>query len=142
MKLSLQKQPILTILFFYSYNKNYLLSHPETNQTTPYLVLHRIIIVVIIFVLSTEQLKQICKQYHDRICNLENVKYDLEYVVKRKDVEVHTNTTTTTTTIHTNTTCQFTNKPRMKIVLKSQSIFFSSTAICQTQNKTKLLKKN
>lgn len=40
--------------------------------------------------LSTEQLKSLCKQYHDRICKLEDQKYDLEYVVKRKDVEVYT----------------------------------------------------
>uniref|UniRef100_A0A1B0G344 Uncharacterized protein n=1 Tax=Glossina morsitans morsitans TaxID=37546 RepID=A0A1B0G344_GLOMM len=36
---------------------------------------------------SEEQLKSLCKQYHDRICKLEDQKYDLEYVVKRKDVE-------------------------------------------------------
>lgn len=39
---------------------------------------------------STEELKSICKTYHDRIVSLENLKYDFEYVVKRKDVEVHT----------------------------------------------------
>lgn len=41
---------------------------------------------------STEELKSICKTYQDRIVSLENLKYDFEYVVKRKDIEVHTTT--------------------------------------------------
>lgn len=35
-----------------------------------------------------EQLKAILKAYHDRIRSLEDKKYDVEYIVKRKDVEV------------------------------------------------------
>lgn len=35
-----------------------------------------------------EQLKAILKAYHERIRNLEDKKYDIEYIVKRKDVEV------------------------------------------------------
>lgn len=40
-------------------------------------VLHRI-----------EQLKTILRGYYDRIKGLEDKKYDIEYIVKRKDVEV------------------------------------------------------
>ena len=40
--------------------------------------------------ISTEQLKSMIKQHYDRINKLEDQKYDLEYVVKRKDIEVHT----------------------------------------------------
>lgn len=36
----------------------------------------------------TEQLKSILKAYHERINSLEDKKYDVEYIVKRKDVEV------------------------------------------------------
>lgn len=35
-----------------------------------------------------EQLKSILRAYHDRIKGLEDKKYDIEYIVKRKDVEV------------------------------------------------------
>lgn len=42
------------------------------------------------FHLSAETLKTLIKQHYDRINKLEDQKYDLEYVVKRKDVEVHT----------------------------------------------------
>lgn len=35
-----------------------------------------------------EQLKATLKAYHERIRNLEDKKYDIEYIVKRKDVEV------------------------------------------------------
>lgn len=35
-----------------------------------------------------EQLKNILRAYHDRIKGLEDKKYDVEYIVKRKDVEV------------------------------------------------------
>lgn len=38
----------------------------------------------------TDTLKTLIKQHYDRINKLEDQKYDLEYVVKRKDVEVHT----------------------------------------------------
>lgn len=38
--------------------------------------------------MHTEQLKSILRAYHDRIKNLEDKKYDIEYIVKRKDVEV------------------------------------------------------
>ena len=36
----------------------------------------------------TDTLKGVLKAYHERIGKLEDIKYDLEYVVKRKDVEV------------------------------------------------------
>lgn len=38
--------------------------------------------------MHTEQLKSILKAYYERILNLEDKKYDVEYIVKRKDVEV------------------------------------------------------
>jgi hypothetical protein len=37
---------------------------------------------------STEELKAICMQYHERIHDLEDKKFDIEYIVKRKDYEV------------------------------------------------------
>lgn len=36
----------------------------------------------------TESLKSIVKSYHERIVKLEDSKFDLEYLVKRKDMEV------------------------------------------------------
>lgn len=36
----------------------------------------------------TEQIKGVLKAYHERIRDLEDKKYDIEYIVKRKDVEV------------------------------------------------------
>lgn len=38
--------------------------------------------------LSDDQLVQLAHQYHDRIGQLENEKYDLEYAVSRKDYEI------------------------------------------------------
>jgi troponin I len=37
---------------------------------------------------SEGQLKSICETYHDRICNLENDKYDMELLVRAKDVQI------------------------------------------------------
>ncbi|XP_049888234.1 troponin I isoform X5 [Pectinophora gossypiella] len=37
---------------------------------------------------NEDTVKTVCKDYHNRICQLENEKYDLEYVVKRKDMEI------------------------------------------------------
>lgn len=34
-------------------------------------------------------LQQICKEYHDRISKLEDIKYDLEYAVRQKDFVVN-----------------------------------------------------
>lgn len=38
--------------------------------------------------LRTDSLQRTVKDYHSRIANLEDLKYDLEYCVKRKDFEV------------------------------------------------------
>ena len=38
--------------------------------------------------LSDDQLYQLARQYHERIAELENEKYDLEYLVCRKDYEI------------------------------------------------------
>lgn len=35
-----------------------------------------------------DEVKRIIKEQHERIARLEDQKYDLEYVVKRKDIEV------------------------------------------------------
>lgn len=35
-----------------------------------------------------EQLKSILRTYYERIKSLEDKKYDVEYIVKRKDIEV------------------------------------------------------
>lgn len=35
-----------------------------------------------------DAIKDVCKQYHARIGQLEDEKFDLEYIVKRKDMEV------------------------------------------------------
>ncbi|XP_017779949.1 PREDICTED: troponin I isoform X6 [Nicrophorus vespilloides] len=37
---------------------------------------------------NEESLKSTCKAYYERICKLESVKYDVEYIVKRKDAEI------------------------------------------------------
>ncbi|KAK3924971.1 Troponin I [Frankliniella fusca] len=36
---------------------------------------------------NEEQLKRVLQEYHARICNLEDLKWDLEYAVKKKDFE-------------------------------------------------------
>lgn len=38
--------------------------------------------------MSESELASICKQFHDRIKSLENEKWDLEYAVGRKEIEV------------------------------------------------------
>merc|ERR1711915_840244 len=38
---------------------------------------------------SEEQLRQICKEYHDRAAKIENLKYDLEHEVVIKDYEIN-----------------------------------------------------
>lgn len=39
-----------------------------------------------------EALRGALRQYYNRINDLEDSKYDFEYIVKRKDIEVHTYT--------------------------------------------------
>ena len=39
--------------------------------------------------MSESELGQACKQLHDRIKSLESEKWDLEYAVGRKDIEIH-----------------------------------------------------
>lgn len=39
--------------------------------------------------LDEEQLVELCKKYHERITDLEGVKYDLEYHVSRIDFDIH-----------------------------------------------------
>lgn len=36
---------------------------------------------------------RVCKEHHNRIAKLEDEKFDLEYIVKRKDMEVAIRTT-------------------------------------------------
>lgn len=36
----------------------------------------------------TETIKRVLRDYHERISSLEDVKFDLEYAVKKKDFEV------------------------------------------------------
>lgn len=40
---------------------------------------------------STDNLRQMMNAHHERICKLEDQKYDLELFVKRKDFEVQNN---------------------------------------------------
>lgn len=35
-----------------------------------------------------DSIARVCKEYHERIGRLEDEKFDLEYIVKRKDMEV------------------------------------------------------
>ncbi|XP_008545258.1 troponin I isoform X1 [Microplitis demolitor] len=37
---------------------------------------------------SEEALKRVLRDYHNRICTLEDQKFDIEYIVKRKDYEI------------------------------------------------------
>lgn len=36
-----------------------------------------------------ETLKRVLREYHTRICELEDKKFDIEYIVKKKDFEVY-----------------------------------------------------
>lgn len=40
------------------------------------------------WIMFIDDVKTVLKQYHDRIGALEDEKYDMEYIVKRKDAEV------------------------------------------------------
>lgn len=60
-------------------------SDTHTHTHTP----HTSVCIYILYI-RTDTLKTLIKQHYDRINKLEDQKYDLEYVVKRKDVEVHT----------------------------------------------------
>ncbi|XP_058790453.1 troponin I isoform X14 [Phymastichus coffea] len=37
---------------------------------------------------NEEQIKRVLRDYHERICKLEDKKFDIEYVVKKKDYEI------------------------------------------------------
>ncbi|XP_066992017.1 troponin I isoform X2 [Anabrus simplex] len=37
---------------------------------------------------NEDTIKRVLRDYHDKICNLEDEKYDLEYAVKKKDFEI------------------------------------------------------
>lgn len=43
----------------------------------------------LIYEWTTDEARKICLDYHSRIENLENEKYDFEYLVKGKDYQVH-----------------------------------------------------
>lgn len=44
---------------------------------------------IILFLMNhTETLKRVLREYHNRISALEDKKFDIEYVVKKKDFEV------------------------------------------------------
>lgn len=45
-------------------------------------------LVSIVLCRIIDEVRRICKTYHERIASLEDQKFDLEYVVKRKDMEV------------------------------------------------------
>lgn len=40
--------------------------------------------------ISIDSIKDIARAYHSRIEKLEDMKYDLEYIVRSKDHQVHT----------------------------------------------------
>lgn len=43
---------------------------------------------ILIAYLTSDQLVDLAKKYHQRIAQLEDEKYDLEYAVNRKDYEI------------------------------------------------------
>jgi len=48
-----------------------------------------ILFYIILFLINyTETLKRVLREYHNRISALEDKKFDIEYVVKKKDFEV------------------------------------------------------
>ena len=38
---------------------------------------------------TTDKIASICREYHDRISKLEDLKYDLEYEVRQKDFVIN-----------------------------------------------------
>lgn len=68
-------------------NTNYLcvytLHKSQNNLQVSLITLATIILYRII-----DECKRVCKTYHQRIGDLEDQKFDLEYIVKRKDMEV------------------------------------------------------
>ena len=48
-----------------------------------------ILFYIILFLINyTETVKRVLREYHNRISALEDKKFDIEYVVKKKDFEV------------------------------------------------------
>lgn len=48
-----------------------------------------ILFYIILFLINyTETVKRVLREYHNRISSLEDKKFDIEYVVKKKDFEV------------------------------------------------------
>merc|ERR1712083_342144 len=39
--------------------------------------------------MSENELRDLCKDYHDRICNLESQKYDMEFEVRKRGFEIN-----------------------------------------------------
>lgn len=63
----------------------------DTFQSTEitFLVCVFILFYIILFLMNhTETLKRVLREYHNRISALEDKKFDIEYVVKKKDFEV------------------------------------------------------
>lgn len=46
------------------------------------------LLFVKVFNCSADDLRKVCLMYHERIHGLEDCKFDVEYIVKRKDYEV------------------------------------------------------
>lgn len=48
-----------------------------------------ILFYIILFLMNhTDTLKRVLREYHTRIASLEDKKFDIEYIVKKKDFEV------------------------------------------------------
>lgn len=70
-------QLIHPCVFTFHKSENFI-SFKSNFVTFCYNILYRII----------DEVKRVCKAYHERIGDLEDKKFDLEYIVKRKDLEV------------------------------------------------------
>lgn len=60
----------------------------QTFPTCASLFLHFYIFISCSDELYTETIKRVLREYHNRITALEDKKFDIEYVVKKKDFEV------------------------------------------------------
>lgn len=59
-----------------------------TNYATFFVRVFILFYIMLFLMNHTETLKRVLREYHNRISALEDKKFDIEYVVKKKDFEV------------------------------------------------------
>lgn len=81
---------------FYIYTSRHDRCYYEKHNSTQYPRYENCVFIFCVYIFTydddephTDNLKRVLKEYHNRIAALEDKKFDIEYVVKKKDYEVH-----------------------------------------------------